>query len=47
MDSLPPGAILLAGAVLLHLLRGRGQQVALGTLPVLSFAPLLMLHPGT
>ena len=47
MDSLPPGAILLAGAVLLPLLRGRGQQVALVTLPVLSFAHLLMLNPGT
>ena len=47
MDSLPPGAILLAGAVLLPLLRGRGQQVALVALPVLSFAHLLMLNPGT
>lgn len=47
IDSLPPGVILMAGALLISLLRGRVQQTALLVLPVLSVIHLLMLPHGT
>ena len=43
ISSLPPGMVLIIGALLLSLLRGRVQQVALLVLPVLSALHLLCL----
>ena len=43
MNSLPPGMVLIIGALLLSLLRGRVQQVALLVLPILSALHLLFL----
>ena len=42
-DSLPPGSVMLLGALLLPLLRGRLQAAAVVLLPVLSLAHLLSL----
>jgi multicomponent Na+:H+ antiporter subunit D len=47
IDGLPPGLILILGGMLIPLLRGRWQAVATAVLPVLSFAQLLTLEPGT
>ena len=46
MSNLPPGIILVVGALLLPLLRGRGQRVALIALPVLSALHLLFFLPA-
>ena len=46
INSLPPGMVLIIGALLLSLLRGRIQQVALLVLPVLSALHLLYLPHG-
>jgi multicomponent Na+:H+ antiporter subunit D len=43
LSGLPPGSILLLGAILVPLLRGRFQQSYLLALPVLSFLHLLSL----
>jgi multicomponent Na+:H+ antiporter subunit D len=43
LRGLPPGSILLLGALLVPLLRGRVQQLYLLALPVLSFLHLLAL----
>ena len=43
MSNLPPGMVLIIGALLLSLLRGRVQQVALLVLPILSALHLLYL----
>ncbi len=43
---LPPGTILVLGALLVPLLRGRLQQAWLLLLPLLSFAHLLLFHPA-
>ncbi|MCP5112333.1 MAG: Na(+)/H(+) antiporter subunit D, partial [bacterium] len=45
--SLPPGLILLVGALILPLLKGRLQAAWTLLLPVLSLAQLLMLQEGT
>jgi multicomponent Na+:H+ antiporter subunit D len=45
--SVPPGSILLLGALLVPFLRGRVQAAYLVLLPALSFAALLGLPPGT
>ena len=45
MSSVPPGLILVVGALLLPLLRGRVQQVALIAFPVLSALHLLVFLP--
>jgi multicomponent Na+:H+ antiporter subunit D len=47
IEGLPPGLILILGGMLIPLLRGRWQAVATAVLPVLSFAQLLTLEPGT
>jgi multicomponent Na+:H+ antiporter subunit D len=47
IDALPPGLILILGGLLISLLRGRAQAIAAVVLPVLGFAQLLMLEPGT
>ncbi|MFP6617813.1 MAG: proton-conducting transporter membrane subunit, partial [Pirellulaceae bacterium] len=47
ITSLPPGIVLMAGALLVALLRGRMQQVVLLILPVLSALQLLCLPHGT
>ena len=47
ITSLPPGIVLMAGALLVALLRGRMRQVALLVLPVLSLIHLLLLPHGT
>ena len=44
---LHPAVILLLGAVLLPLLRGRVRSVALVVIPVLAFLRVLYLDPGT
>ena len=44
---LHPAVILLVGAVLLPLLRGRVRSVALVAIPVLAFLRVLYLDPGT
>ncbi|MFP6603632.1 MAG: Na(+)/H(+) antiporter subunit D [Pirellulaceae bacterium] len=46
INSLPPGMVLIIGALLLSLLRGRIQQVALLVLPILSALHLLYLPHG-
>jgi multicomponent Na+:H+ antiporter subunit D len=46
ISSLPPGMVLIIGALLISLLRGRIQQVALLVLPVLSALHLLVLPHG-
>ena len=46
MTSLPPGSILILGALLVPLLRGRVQSTVLLGLPVLSFLHLLALPDG-
>ena len=47
IDALPPGLILIVGGLLISLLRGRAQAIAAVVLPVLGFAQLLMLEPGS
>jgi len=47
IDSLPPGAILIVGALLLPLLKGRLQQAAFLALPLLSGLHLLSIPAGT
>jgi multicomponent Na+:H+ antiporter subunit D len=47
IDVLPPGLILILGGLLILLLRGRAQAIAAVVLPVLGFAQLLMLEPGS
>jgi len=47
IDSLPPGLILIAGALAIPFLRGRLQQAWLLALPVLSGLHLLALPRGT
>jgi len=47
IEGLPPGLIMILGGMLIPLLRGRWQAVATAVLPVLSFAQLLTLEPGT
>ena len=47
IDALPPGLILILGGLLIPLLRGRAQAIAAVILPVLGFAQLLMLEPGS
>jgi multicomponent Na+:H+ antiporter subunit D len=47
IDALPPGLILILGGLLIPLLRGRAQAWATVVLPVVSFAQLLALDPGT
>ena len=47
IDSLPPGALLIVGALLFPALRGRLQQVWLVLLPVASFLHLLSLGEVT
>lgn len=46
MTSLPPGTIILLGAFLLPLLRGKRLQIATVALPILSFLHLLIWHPN-
>ena len=46
IDSLPPGALLIAGALVFPLLRGRMVQVWLLALPALSALHLLALPHG-
>jgi len=46
INSLPPGAILIVGAVLAGLLRGRQRQVTLLVLPLLSAAHLILFQPA-
>lgn len=46
INSLPPGMVLIIGALLISLLRGRVQQVALLILPLLSAIHLLVLPHG-
>lgn len=46
ISSLPPGMVLIIGALLISVLRGRIQQVALLLLPVLSAVHLLYLPHG-
>ena len=46
INSLPPGMVLIIGALLISLLRGRVQQVALLILPVLSAIHLLVFPHG-
>ncbi len=48
IGSLPPGSVLILGALLVPLLRGRSRQACLLALPILSFAHLLALpsDPG-
>jgi multicomponent Na+:H+ antiporter subunit D len=46
MSSLPPGAILLLGALVIPLLRGKARPVAALLLTVLSLGHLLMLGKG-
>ncbi len=47
IDSLPPGTLLIAGALLFPVLRGRLRQAWLLLLPVASFLHLLSLGEGT
>ena len=47
IDSLPPGVLLIVGALLFPALRGRLQQAWLLLLPVASFLHLLALGDGT
>ena len=47
MSSLPPGALMIAGALLFPALRGRLRQAWLLLLPLASFAHLLALGDGT
>jgi multicomponent Na+:H+ antiporter subunit D len=46
IESLPPGLILVVGAVLVPLLRGRLQKAFLLALPVLGFVQLWLLPDG-
>jgi multicomponent Na+:H+ antiporter subunit D len=46
MSSLPPGFLLLLGAVVVPLLRGRVRSAYLLALPVLSFVHLLLIPQG-
>ena len=46
MSSLPPGFLLLLGALLVPLLRGRVRSLYLLALPVLSFVHLLLIPQG-
>ncbi|MHC4490473.1 MAG: Na(+)/H(+) antiporter subunit D [Planctomycetota bacterium] len=46
MSSLPPGSLLLLGALLVPLLRGRVRSLYLLALPVLSFVHLLLIPQG-
>ncbi|MEM7355864.1 MAG: Na(+)/H(+) antiporter subunit D [Acidobacteriota bacterium] len=47
IDSLPPGVLLIVGALVFPALRGRVQQAWLVLLPVASFLHLLSLGDGT
>ena len=47
MMGLPPGAILLLGAFLVPLLKGRARQALLLLLPILSLAHTWMLPEGS
>lgn len=47
MIAVPPGLILMAGGLLLPLLRGRAQAAATLVLPILSFLQFWMLPEGT
>jgi len=46
INSLPPGAILIVGALLAAVLRGRPRQVTLLVLPLLSAAHLILFQPA-
>ena len=46
MSSLPPGTLLILGALLIPLLRGKVRQGWLVVLPVLSFLHLLQFQDG-
>jgi len=46
MSSLPPGAVLMLGALLVPLVRGRAKPVYMLALPLLSLAHLLTLPAG-
>ena len=46
MSSLPPGSLLLLGALLVPLLKGRVRSAYLLALPVLSFVHLILLPQG-
>jgi multicomponent Na+:H+ antiporter subunit D len=46
IDSLPPGMILIVGALIVPLLRGRLQQAALLLLPILSALHLVIFLPA-
>ncbi len=47
IDSLPPGLILILGAMVIPFLRGKWQAAATVVLPALGFLQLLGLEPGT
>jgi multicomponent Na+:H+ antiporter subunit D len=47
MSSLPPGALLMLGAFILPLLKGRARQGLMLLLPLLSLAHMWMLPEGT
>ncbi len=47
MTDLPPGGLLILGALLFPVLRGRLRQAWLVLLPVASFLHLLSLGEGT
>ena len=46
IDALPPGVILILGALLIPLLHKRLQPAVAVALPLLGFAQVLMLEPG-
>jgi multicomponent Na+:H+ antiporter subunit D len=46
IESIPPGMLLVLGALLVPLLKGRAQQAFLLLLPVLGFTQLVMLPNG-
>ncbi len=47
MTELPPATVMMLGALLLPLLRGRLQSIYMVALPLLSFVHLLQFSPGT
>jgi multicomponent Na+:H+ antiporter subunit D len=47
MSTMPPGLILMAGGLLLPMLKGKGQAFAALALPILSFIQFWMLPEGT
>jgi multicomponent Na+:H+ antiporter subunit D len=46
VDLIPPGAILIVGALAVPFLRGRTRAAYMLLLPVLGFAQLLLISPG-